>query len=75
MAQWIGLTERRVRQLRDEGVIEEYKPGLYDLQPTVLRYKNAKATKSDKHSREKTLSRTAQMPERRFYCASQEANI
>lgn len=38
VAQWIGLTERRVRQLRDEGVIEEYKPGLYDLQPTVLRY-------------------------------------
>lgn len=38
VAQWIGLTERRVRQLRDEGVIEEAKPGLYDLQPTVLRY-------------------------------------
>lgn len=38
VAQWIGLTERRVRQLRDEGIIEEYKPGLYDLQPTVLRY-------------------------------------
>lgn len=38
VAQWIGLTERRVRQLRDEGVIEEARPGLYDLQPTVLRY-------------------------------------
>ena len=38
VALWLGLTERRVRQLRDEGVIEEYKPGLYDLQPTVLRY-------------------------------------
>lgn len=38
VAQWIDLTERRVRQLRDEGIIEEVKPGLYDLQPTVLRY-------------------------------------
>lgn len=38
VAQWIGLTERRVRQLRDEGVIEEAKPGLYELRPTVLRY-------------------------------------
>ena len=38
VAQWLCLTERRVRQLRDEGVNEEYKPGLYDLQPTVLRY-------------------------------------
>lgn len=38
VAVWLGLTERRVRQLRDEGVIEEKKPGLYDLQPTVTRY-------------------------------------
>ena len=34
VAQWLGLTERRVRQLRDEGVIAEARPGLYDLQPT-----------------------------------------
>lgn len=38
VAGWLGLTERRVRQLRDEGVIQEARPGLYDLQPTVLRY-------------------------------------
>lgn len=38
VAQWICLTERRVRQLRDEGVIQEARPGLYDLQPTVARY-------------------------------------
>jgi phage terminase Nu1 subunit (DNA packaging protein) len=38
VATWLGLTERRVRQLRDEGVIEEYSPGLYDLQSTVLKY-------------------------------------
>ena len=34
VAQWLCLTERRVRQLRDEGVIV----GLYELQPTVARY-------------------------------------
>ena len=34
----MGLTERRVRQLRDEGVISEKQPGLYDLQATVTKY-------------------------------------
>ena len=38
VAQWICLTERRVRQLRDEGVIQESAPGLYDLQACVARY-------------------------------------
>lgn len=38
VAAWLGLTERRVRQLRDEGVIAEKQPGLYDLQATVTRY-------------------------------------
>lgn len=38
VAEWLGITERRVRQLRDEGVITEARPGLYDLQGTVIRY-------------------------------------
>ena len=38
VAQWIGVTERRVRQLRDAGVIAETRPGLYELQPTIRRY-------------------------------------
>lgn len=38
VAQYLDLTERRIRQLRDAGVIEEKKPGLYDLQATVRRY-------------------------------------
>ena len=33
IAQWLCLTERRVRQLRDEGVIVEARPGLYELRP------------------------------------------
>ncbi len=40
VAGWIGTTERRVRQLRDEGVIEEIKPGLYELRQSVLKYIN-----------------------------------
>ena len=38
VAQWLCLTERRGRPLRDEGVIVEARPGLYELQPTVARY-------------------------------------
>lgn len=38
VAQWLGLTERRVRQLRDEGVISEAIPGFFDLRATVLKY-------------------------------------
>jgi len=38
VAEWLGLTDRRVRQLRDEGIIEEQAPGLYNLQKTVARY-------------------------------------
>lgn len=38
IAQWLCLTERRVRQLRDAGVISEARPGLYELQPTVMKY-------------------------------------
>ena len=38
VAQHLNLTERRVRQLRDEGVIREKRPGLYDLIDTMSRY-------------------------------------
>lgn len=38
VADWLALTPRRVRQLRDEGVISEKAPGLYDMKPTVVRY-------------------------------------
>ena len=38
VAQWLCLTERRVRQLRDEGGIVEARAGLYELQPTVAPY-------------------------------------
>lgn len=38
IADWLAVTERRVRQLRDEGVLVERKPGLYELKSSVVRY-------------------------------------
>ncbi len=40
IARFLNLTERRVRQLRDTGVIQEYKgmPGLYNLLETNHKY-------------------------------------
>ena len=38
IARYINLTPRRVRQLRDEGIIKEEQPGLYDLQSSIVRY-------------------------------------
>lgn len=38
MSQYLNITERRVRQLRDEGVIAEARPGLYELVPTMQKY-------------------------------------
>ena len=38
VADWLALTPRRVRQLRDEGVLIEKAPGLYELQSSVARY-------------------------------------
>ena len=42
IARILGLTERRVRQLKDQGIIAEYKgtPGLYELVPTIHAYIN-----------------------------------
>lgn len=40
IARFLDLSERRVRQLRDEKVIEEYSPGLYDLITTNHKYIN-----------------------------------
>ena len=42
IARILDLTERRVRQLKADGIIEEYKgtPGLYELVPTVQSYIN-----------------------------------
>lgn len=40
VARFLDLSERRVRQLRDEKVIQEASPGLYDLTATNHKYIN-----------------------------------
>jgi hypothetical protein len=40
VARFLDITERRVRQLRDEKVISETTPGLYNLQETTHKYIN-----------------------------------
>ena len=40
VARFLDVSERRVRQLRDEKVIAEVRPGLYDLLDTNHRYIN-----------------------------------
>lgn len=38
VARHLDVTERRVRQLRDEGIIREKRPGLYNLVDAMTRY-------------------------------------
>lgn len=38
LAVWLDLTEKRVKQLTKEGILEEKRPGLYELRPNVVRY-------------------------------------
>lgn len=55
VAAWLGVTERRVRQLRDEGVITETKPGLYDLRLCVTYYINHLRNGNTTLNQERTL--------------------
>jgi phage terminase Nu1 subunit (DNA packaging protein) len=48
LAEWLDLSERRVRQLRDEGVIDEERPGAYDLKKCVKQYIRYLRTTSSK---------------------------
>lgn len=38
MAEYLDVSERRVRQMRDEEIIKEARPGLYDPAATMKRY-------------------------------------
>ena len=40
VADWLEISERRVRQLRDMGVLTEIRPGLYDLKTANHQYIN-----------------------------------
>lgn len=38
VAQWLNISDRHVRQLRQQGVLVEVRPGLYSLKDCVHRY-------------------------------------
>jgi hypothetical protein len=38
VAKWLDMTDKKVRQLRNEKIISEYRPGLYDLKEVVKQY-------------------------------------
>ena len=38
IADCLNLTERRVRELRDEGVLTEERPGIFNLKTVVRQY-------------------------------------
>ncbi len=40
VAQWLDMTERNVRMLKNKNIIKEYKPGLYRLQEVTNDYIN-----------------------------------
>ena len=38
VAEVLGVTERRVRELRDEGVLSEERPGIFNMKTVVKQY-------------------------------------
>lgn len=40
VAKYLDISEKRVKQLSDENIIKEFKPGLYDLQAAINSYVN-----------------------------------
>lgn len=38
VGQWLNISDRRVRQLRQQGVFTEVRPGLYNLKDCIHRY-------------------------------------
>lgn len=40
VARRLDMTERNVRNLRDKGVLSEYRPGLYDIEAVTVAYIN-----------------------------------
>lgn len=50
VANWLDLTETRVRQLRKEKIITEYRPGLFDLKTVCHEYINYLRKRSPEES-------------------------
>lgn len=51
VAEWLGITDRRVRELRDEGILTEARPGLYNMKTAVRQYLRYKLGDGDDMAR------------------------
>lgn len=51
VAEVLGVTERRVRELRDEGVLSEERPGIFNMKTVVKQYLAYKIGDKDDSSR------------------------
>lgn len=51
VAEVLGVTERRVRELRDEGVLSEERPGIFNMKTVVKQYLTYKIGDKDDSSR------------------------
>ena len=60
VARFLDVSERRVRQLRDEKVIAEVRPGLYDLIDTNHRYINYLRKRNPEAKKRLTTTRNGQ---------------
>ena len=77
VAQHLDVTERRVRQLRDEGIIREKRPGLYNLVDAMTRYikyvnAGSKVDLNDERAKLTKVKREAAEMENRVRKADQE---
>lgn len=83
IARVLNLTERRVRQLKDQGIIKEYNetPGLYDLMPTIhayinyLRQRNPESEESIDYNTERAKLMRAKRLNEEFDLGVKEGNL
>lgn len=79
VAQHLDVTERRVRQLRDEGIIREKRPGLYNLVDAMTRYikyvnAGSKVDLNDERAKLTKVKREAAEMENRVRCEWWKSN-
>lgn len=39
VGEWLGITDRQVRNLRDQGVLSEVRPGVFDMKVCVRQWR------------------------------------
>ena len=42
VGEWLGITDRQVRNLRDQGVLSEVRPGVFDMKVCVRQSEQCK---------------------------------